>query len=237
MCGRFANSETIPVLAARLGADVAPGSDRWSPSFDVRPTQAAPVLLGGPRRRLGLMTWGWSRDFAAGGRLINARVETAAVKPTFAEALRRRRCVVPATAYYEWRRDAADRPIRGGKHAFQAADGGWLLMAGLWEPAEGPDGTRAAGFIVLTRAMVQHADIHDRTPVLVTLASAAVWLDPQAPPSAVRAAAQVRRDDDLIVRPVCDGPNARVSAGPQLLASTGEPWPTGHGDGRALHPG
>lgn len=225
MCGRFANSETIPVLAARLGADATPGSDCWSPSYDVRPTQAAPVLLGGTRRRLGLMSWGWPRDFATGGRLINARWETAAAKPTFAEALRRRRCVIPANAYYEWRRDAADRPIRGGKHAFQAADGDMLLMAGLWEPAPGTDGNRAAAFIVLTRAMLRFADIHDRTPLLVSPQTAAVWLDPEALPSAVSAATGVRRDEDLIVRPVCDGPNAGLPAGPHLLASTGEPWP------------
>lgn len=230
MCGRFANSETIPVLAARLGADLAAGSERWSPSWNVRPTQDAPVLLGGTRRRLGLMTWGWPRGFASGGRLINARMETAAVKPTFAEALRRRRCIIPAVAYYEWRRDAADRPIRGGKHAFKAADGGWLLMAGVWEPAEGPDGVRTAGFIMLTRAMVRHADIHDRTPVLVTPAVAAEWLDPQATLDAVQAATQACRDEDLVVRPVCDGPNAKVPTGPHLLASTGEPWPSADTD-------
>lgn len=94
------------------------------------------------------------------------------------------------------------------------------------EQAVDPDSIRVAGFIVLTRAMVRHADIQDRTPVMISSDVAGEWLDPQAAPDAVLSASQSRRDEDLIVRPVCDGPNARSPAGPHLLASTGEPWPT-----------
>jgi putative SOS response-associated peptidase YedK len=78
MCGRFANSETIPVMAGRWAAQVAPGAEAWEPNTDIRPIRRVPVLLEGPAerpRRFGLMTWGWSRDFASSGKLLNARIK------------------------------------------------------------------------------------------------------------------------------------------------------------------
>jgi putative SOS response-associated peptidase YedK len=111
MCGRFANAETIPVIAARWGTTVTPGADAWEPCDDIRPTHRVPVLLEGPTerpRRLGLMTWGWTRDFVSSGKLINARSEDITTKRTFAEALQRRRCLVPATAWFECQRKTAE---------------------------------------------------------------------------------------------------------------------------------
>ncbi len=104
MCGRFANSESIPVIAGRWAAGFAEGAADWQPSDDFRPSQRIPVLLedAARPRRLGLMTWGWTRDFARSSLLINARAEDAEQKPTFSAALRLRRCLVPATTWFEW---------------------------------------------------------------------------------------------------------------------------------------
>lgn len=104
------------------------------------------LIAGG----LAAARWGWVRDFATGGRIINARWETATEKRTFAEAVERRRCVIPATAYYEWRRDERDRPLE--KYAFLPASGGWLAMAGLYEDVPLHEGSERR-FLVLTRPM------------------------------------------------------------------------------------
>jgi putative SOS response-associated peptidase YedK len=220
MCGRFANADQSPHAVAERLMEI---DDRvrlalptWSAvdrrSYDVRPTQIAPVYLSDGRAAgVAMATWGWTRAFAPGRPLINCRFETVATKPTFAEAFRSRRCVVPATAYYEWQRDAQDRPIRGGKHAFRARDGRPLLLAGLWEPDPAPR------FIVLTRAMVLHQAIHDRTPVMLTPVAARDWVDPASMPDTVHAAATSQVDEDLVVHRVCDGPTKAVPAGPHLL--------------------
>jgi len=133
MCGRFANNETIPVLAGRWAAAGADGAADWQPNDDVRPSQRMPALLDGARGlRLGLMAWGWSRDFA--------RSEDAARKPTFAEAFARRRCLLPAEAWFEWQAG------EGGKRKHRLRPDGlatWAL-AGLWEPVALPDGGRSA---------------------------------------------------------------------------------------------
>jgi putative SOS response-associated peptidase YedK len=228
MCGRFANVDGTPqAIAARLieiDERVRLALPAWSAvdrrGYDVRPTQSAPIYLSDGRTAgVAMATWGWARTFAPGRPLINCRFETVATKPTFAEAFRLRRCVVPATAYYEWQRDEQDRPIRGGKHAFRSTDGRPLLMAGLWEAEPSPR------FLVITRAMVLHQAIHDRTPVMLTSDAARTWVDPTTGPNAVLTAATCLSDEDLVVRRVCDGPTKAVPAGPHLLEPTDQPWP------------
>jgi putative SOS response-associated peptidase YedK len=230
MCGRYAILEGEGKKAydqamrhARDMAALAIRRLKGQANYDVRPTQRAPVVLwDGHDLATVDARWGWQRDFAGGGRIINARWETAALKPTFAQAVRCRRCVVPASAYYEWRRDTEDRPLE--KYAFRPSDGSWFCMAGLHEEAGLPDGVEHR-FLVLTRPMTKHATIHDRTPVMLADDAARAWLDPGASQEVVRAAAQSMGDDDLVVRPVCAGPNKARPAGPHLLASTGDPWP------------
>lgn len=101
MCGRYANSRTLKCMAANWSAAITAGAESWLPNDDIRPTNQIPVLLSNPNR-IGLMSWGWKRDFAKSGILINARSEEAAAKPTFAKAMRQHRCLVPADSWYEW---------------------------------------------------------------------------------------------------------------------------------------
>lgn len=174
MCGRFANSETIPVIAARWSAAVAPGADTWEPNTDIRPTRNVPILLEGPGerpRRLGLMTWGWTRSFASSGKLINARSEDIATKRTFAESVQRRRCLVPATAWFEWQRKTPE-DRRGVKHLLRPDGQDNWAIAALWE-------TTAEGGSVVLLTTVAHpsiAAIHDRMPVVIFPDQGSDWL-------------------------------------------------------------
>lgn len=178
MCGRFENKDSIPRIAAAWSAEVAGGvgEDAWSANEDVRPTNVVPMLLegSGRPRRVGLMRWGWARDFAASGQLINARAEDMAGKRTFAEAVQRRRCLVPATAWFEWQANPAGPKAKKVKHRLRpAVDGPWAL-AGLWEPIPGQ---QAGAIVVVTVAADPSvAAIHDRMPAIVGLDGAAAWL-------------------------------------------------------------
>lgn len=174
MCGRFANSETIPAIAARWSAATTPEAETWEPNADIRPTQRVPVLLEGPTerpRRLGLMTWGWTRDFVSSGKLINARSEDITTKRTFAEAVQRRRCLVPATAWFEWQRKTAE-DRRGVKHQLRPEGLETWAFAALWEK----DGDGGAVVLLTTAAHPTIATIHDRMPVVIASDQGSLWM-------------------------------------------------------------
>jgi putative SOS response-associated peptidase YedK len=154
--------------------------------YNIAPTQQAPVIVAGPEseRRMGLMRWGlvpfWADDLSIGNRLINARSETAASKPAFRDAWAKRRCIVPADGFYEWRKPEAGEG--GGKTPFwiHGADGRPLAMAGLWERWREPDsGDEVHSFTILTRpATPWMAPLHSRMPVLLNAPAIAEWLTP-----------------------------------------------------------
>jgi putative SOS response-associated peptidase YedK len=174
MCGRFANSETIPTIAARWSALITASAADWEPNTDIRPARRVPVLLEGPSdrpRRLGLMTWGWTRDFASSGKLINARTEDITTKRTFAEAVAQHRCLVPATAWFEWQRTDPEQR-RGVKHLVRPDGLETWAIAGLWET------TSEGGAVVLltTAAHPSIAVVHDRMPVVISLDLGATWM-------------------------------------------------------------
>ena len=109
MCGRYRLSRRAEILASYFYAEYE-GMD-WEARYNIAPTQAVPVIRQDPRdpvRRASLMRWGlvpnWAKDATIGARMINARSETAAEKPAFRELLQRRRCLIPANAFYEWSR-------------------------------------------------------------------------------------------------------------------------------------
>jgi len=174
--------------------DLAPGETGFelAPRYNVAPTQDVVAIRGDAagRRHLGLLYWGlvpsWAREKSIGSRLINARAETAAEKPAFRAAMRRRRCVVPVDGFYEWLRPAPApgtraRP-RSVPHYFRAADGSLLGIAGLWEEWTDP----ATGEVVesctllTTEANDDVRPIHHRMPVLLPRDAVAAWLDPAA---------------------------------------------------------
>ena len=180
MCGRYVLrgatelSERFQANQLRLPVDFP---DR----FNVAPTAAMPVVRSSDDgRELALLRWGlvpvWAKDAAAGARAINARAETVAEKPTFRGPLRRRRCVVPASGFYEWRRDGG----RKQPWFFHGADGEPLGLAGLWDrwvdPATGEALESYA--IVTTTPNALVAAVHDRMPAILRRDDEDAWLDP-----------------------------------------------------------
>jgi len=162
--------------------DAASGDEDWGPRYNIAPTQPVPVIRQHPRepvRDLSLVRWGlvpsWAKDTSAAARMINARSETAAAKPVFRDALRFRRCLVPADGFYEWSRTGkAKQP-----YCFEVNDGELFAFAGLWDRWRDPNGTAVETCSILTTAPnAVTAPVHDRVPVILDPDSYDLWLDP-----------------------------------------------------------
>jgi putative SOS response-associated peptidase YedK len=178
VCGRFALFAS-PELVAEYFALAEPPS--LAPHYNLTPGQdiAAVRVDRDGVLRLSPLRWGlvpfWAKDATLGRRLINARLDSLADKPAFREALTRRRCMIPASGFYEWGVDAA-----GKKQPFFARPRSepLLAIAGLWERWRTPSGEPLETcVIVTTEANATLAPIHDRMPVLLARAAQDVWLD------------------------------------------------------------
>jgi putative SOS response-associated peptidase YedK len=185
MCGRYVNSLDIDeVLEAFAAIKESYDARRTPPSYNIAPTQLAPVVVGpldtAPERRLVTARWGlvpsWAKDPSIGNRLFNARSETAAEKPSFRSAFAKRRCLVPANGYYEWqKRETGKQP-----YFIHPADDGVLAFAGLWE-TWGRGEERVVSFSILTTAARGDlARIHDRQPVMLRPDERDAWMDADA---------------------------------------------------------
>jgi putative SOS response-associated peptidase YedK len=175
------------------------------------------------------MQWGlvpsWASSPSEGPRPINARVETLQDKPAFAEALSRRRVIIPADGFFEW------RLTETGKQPYfiSARDGEPLALAGLWDRWSGPDGTDLLTCtIVTTPANGLVAPLHDRMPAILPAGAWSAWLDPAiTDPAAVRPLLQPAPAEDLEVQAVSRLVNSVANDGPELL---------GPPDGDAVEP-
>jgi putative SOS response-associated peptidase YedK len=178
MCGRYASTRGRQELIDFFGIDDDEG-DELEPDFNVAPTKPVPVVLTREARELHVARWGlvpfWAKDASIGARLINARVETVHEKPAFRRAFAKRRCLVPADGYYEWQTSDS-----GAKQPFfiRPADGGVLVMAGLYEVWRRADERLLSCTVITTEATGDVGRIHDRMPMLVEPGRFAAWLDP-----------------------------------------------------------
>jgi putative SOS response-associated peptidase YedK len=176
MCGRYTLATPVRRLAEQFGFDDS--SVEISPSYNVAPTQSvAAVLEEGGRRRLEVLRWGlippWADDPQIGSRMINARSETVAEKPSYRRAFRERRCLIPADGFYEWQRtNGAKQP-----YYIHMEDGTPFAFAGLWESWKGDAEIRSCT-ILTTGANALVGEIHERMPVIVAPDAYDVWLDP-----------------------------------------------------------
>ena len=184
MCGRFSNKLSWREIVSFYRLTLAPDNTAYAPRYNVAPSQSIPVLrtVDG-ERELVVMRWGliphWAKDPAIGNKLINARAETVAEKPSFRSAFRRRRCLIPASGFYEWQKTT------GGTRQpwyIRLASGEPLSLAGLWEQWQPPGGDRIESCTIITTAANELlAPIHHRMPVILSAADHDAWLDPAAP--------------------------------------------------------
>jgi putative SOS response-associated peptidase YedK len=152
------------------------------PRYNLTPGRAVAVVRERDgKRRLDALQWGlvpfWASDPTIGRRLVNARLDSVAAKPAFREAWQRRRCLIPASGFYEW-----SEPKGGRKRPYFIRPGTepLLALAGLWERWRTPTGeTLETCVIVTTDANVQLAPIHARMPLLIPRDAQALWLDPK----------------------------------------------------------
>ncbi len=180
MCGRYRLSRRKKLVEEYF--ETAEWQDDWSPRYNIAPTQAVPVIRQHPKepvRQISLMKWGlvphWAKDTSGAARMINARSETAHSLPAFRDAMKLRRCLIPADGFYEWqRRGSAKQPF-----CFEVADGGLYAFAGLWERWRDPSGQLVKSCSILTTTPnVMTSAIHDRMPVILDRESYDLWLDP-----------------------------------------------------------
>ena len=179
MCGRFTLTDPDQELAVQFSLAQMPDIP---PRYNIAPTQPVAAVRATSEdlaREMALLHWGlipfWAKDPAIGSRMINARSETAAEKPCFRAAFRRRRCLIVADGFYEWQK------VNGAKQPFylRLRDGRPFAFAGLWERWEGPEGSVIESCTILTTQPNELVrPVHNRMPVILAPEDYDLWLDP-----------------------------------------------------------
>lgn len=178
MCGRFVRHSSLELIEKTFNVDSP--AFKTTPSYNIAPTQPVVAVVRNDHTRLVEFQWGlvpfFAKDAAGAARLINARAETLAAKPSFREAFRKRRCLVVADGFYEW------TGARGHKQAWYITlpNGGPFGFAGLWDIWRGDGRTLEirSCTIVTTAATSGLCDLHDRMPVILKAEAYDAWLDP-----------------------------------------------------------
>lgn len=218
MCGRYAVTSAPEAIRALFGY---PEQPNFPPRYNVAPTQPiAIVRLMDGKRQFALVRWGllpsWVKDPKDFTLVINARGESVMDKPAFSAAMKRRRCLVPADGFYEW------KAIGGAKqpHYVRAKSDTPLAFAGLWETWTGPNGEELdTAAIVTTDANRTLAPIHPRMPVFVQPEDFDSWLDCDAVPAEAAAALIKPADDALLeVHPISSAVNRVANDSEALIA-------------------
>src|ERR1022692_168459 len=179
MCGRYRLSRRRQLIQEYFDTT---GEVDWEPRYNIAPSQSAGIIRqdrAKPERRFWLARWGliphWAKDPSIGYKLINARSETVASKPSFRESFESRRCLIPANGFFEWSRtERAKQPFH-----FGMGDDSLFAFAGLWDRWRDPSGQVVESCSILTttpNALL--ADAHDRMPVILSPEHYDLWLDP-----------------------------------------------------------
>ncbi|RMH01908.1 MAG: SOS response-associated peptidase [Chloroflexi bacterium] len=218
MCGRFALTTPGEALATLFGLEQPPPV---VPRYNIAPTQPVLAVRLNPRqeREMTFFRWGlippWVKDISVGSRMINARAETVDEKPSFRAAFKRRRCLIPASGFYEWQR------INGRKQPLfiHPVDDQPFVFAGLWETWFGPDGSEVDSCTILTttpNALMQ--EIHNRMPVILEPDEFDAWLFPDLTPDGGRHLLRPYPADKMTAYPVSTYVNNPHNEGPQCIA-------------------
>lgn len=219
MCGRFIQCTSGEALAERFQLSTVPV---LTPRYNVAPHQSVGAIrvTSAGHRTFAALRWGlvpaWSQEPRTAYSTINARAETVASKPAYRQAFRRRRCLIPADGFYEWRKMGE----RKQPYCIAPADGQPLAFAGLWERWERDGRILESCTVLVTAANTMIAAIHDRMPVILDLANEARWLDPAVTdPAALQPLLVPCPPERLRLWPVGTAVNATRQDGPELMAA------------------
>lgn len=217
MCGRFIQCTSGEALAERFHLPIIPD---LTPRYNVAPSQSVGVIrvTHAGHREFVALRWGlvpaWSPEPRTAYSTFNARAETVADKPTYRHAFRRRRCLIPADGFYEWRTVGK----RKQPYCIAPTDGEPFAFAGLWERWERDETVVESCTIVVTTANATIAPLHDRMPVILARADEALWLDPALTDPAILQPLLVPcAPERLRVWPVGTAVNRPSSEGPDLM--------------------
>ena len=221
MCARYVFYSGIRAIADDFGAVPLPNME---PEFNLAPTDVvAGIIVREGGKVATPFQWvlvpSWADNPSIGQKLINARSETAAEKPSFRGAMRYRRCILPADGFYEW------KGPKGAKQPYYIyrADGKPIAFAGLWESWE-KEGYLETCTILTTAANAEMSTLHDRMPVILEPAEYDRWLNPETTNSGdVLDLLDPASDGTLIMHPVGKAVGNPRASGPELIASVAAP--------------
>lgn len=227
MCGRFTLTDPDQDLAVQFNLPEIPD---MQPRYNIAPTQPVAAVRASPDsmvREMALLHWGlipfWAKDPNIGNRMINARSETADEKPAFRAAFKRRRCLVVADGFYEWKKQ------EGGKQPFyiRLRDRRPFAFAGLWEFWKGEDEAAIESCTLLTTAPNEFIQsLHNRMPVILHPNDYEVWLDPEIQePDVLKPLLSSYPSQQMAAYPVSRFVNSPKNDGPQCI----EPLPQQQG--------
>ena len=241
MCGRFTLTSNLDELQGRFGFLSEFADSQFfdhGPRYNIAPTQQVLTVTNDGQRRGEVMRWGlvpsWAKDLKIGARMINAVGETVSTKPAFRAAFKKRRCLVLADGFYEWRKEGM---LKLPAYIY-ARNGDPLAFAGLWETWKSPEGQFVQSCTIITTAANSFIEpLHNRMPVILSDETQALWLDPLTDDPKILEPLLIPAPTELLTcHRVPDPVNSVKNQGPGcLLPMTeigGDPTETPPADGR-----
>lgn len=216
MCGRFVLTADANTLLEAFGLDTVPVEP--APRYNIAPTQPVAVITNAEPTKLTYHRWGlvpsWAKDISIGSKMFNARAETVAEKPSFKNALKRRRCLIPANGFYEW-------PQKGKNPLYIHLEGNPVFaFAGLWEVWRSPDGDELHSCTILTGEPNEFvSQFHTRQAIILPPESYSDWLySGEMKPEEALSMLQPYPADRMRAYEVSKAVNAAGVEGPELIA-------------------
>ncbi len=218
MCGRFALATEKKILEMLYELEL---SGELQPRYNIAPSQDILALrysLPLEQRELVHLKWGlvpfWAKESSIGSRMINARSETAPEKPSFRDAFKKRRLLIPVSGFFEWKKEDG-----GAKQPYYISrkDGQPFSLAGLWERWEKGAAPLETATILTTEPNQLVAPLHDRMPVIIAPQAFTAWLDPQADPAALLELLQPYPPQEMTAYPVSRAVNKPTNDRPEII--------------------
>ena len=216
MCGRF--TLTVDPADLQLLLDLIDVPSEMTPRYNIAPTQPVAVVTSPTDRKVEIFQWGlipsWSKDPSMGSRMINARAETVHEKPAFRAPFARKRCLILADGFYEWKQLEKNKQ----PYYIRLAEGGPFAFAGLWDHWTSPEGDeRKTCTIITCEPNELMSQLHNRMPVIFDKSTMWDWLDPDAPPLALKAMLSPYDTHAMTAYPVSRAVNRPANDSPECI--------------------